>query len=219
MRVEIPRIGVSSTLECSGSTGQGTCRRPATRPAPAWYPRGPTPGALGPAVIAGHVTWNRVPAVFFRLGSMRRGDRVDVARADGTRAVFAVTRVARFDKASFPTGAVFGGIDHAGLRLITCGGSYDTSTHRYADNWWSSAGSSAAEPWPSADHEGDDVGGPLRPGIHDPQGVRPRCAQVDVRREPAGGVRRGGQRKATHRRPLGAARGGWWRSGSRARCR
>lgn len=134
LRVEIPRIGVSSTLEQLGLDAAGDMQVPRDPARAGWYSRGPTPGALGPAVIAGHVTWNRVPAVFFRLGSMRRGDRVDVARADGTRAVFAVTRVATFDKASFPTRAVFGGIDHAGLRLITCGGSYDTSTHRYAAN-------------------------------------------------------------------------------------
>jgi hypothetical protein len=48
--------------------------------------------------------------------------------------VFEVTRVTRFAKRRFPTRAVFGGIDHAGLRLITCGGTYDQSSHRYRDN-------------------------------------------------------------------------------------
>ena len=33
-----------------------------------WFSRGPSPGALGPAVIAGHVTWNGAPAIFHRLG-------------------------------------------------------------------------------------------------------------------------------------------------------
>ena len=106
----------------------------ATDPAVAgWYSRGPAPGALGPAVIAGHVTWNG-PAVFHRLGTMRRGDQVTVTRKDGKTAVFTVTRVARFSKSRFPTRAVYGPIDHAGLRLITCGGTYDTARHRYLDN-------------------------------------------------------------------------------------
>jgi len=85
-------------------------------------------------VIAGHVTWNQAPAVFFRLGALRRGDLVRVARRNDTRAVFAVDRIATFDKTEFPTKAVFGEINHAGLRLITCGGAYDARTHRYADN-------------------------------------------------------------------------------------
>ena len=29
---------------------------------------------------------------------------------------------------------VYGNLDHAGLRLITCGGPYDTSVHHYTDN-------------------------------------------------------------------------------------
>jgi len=29
---------------------------------------------------------------------------------------------------------VYGAIDHAGLRLITCGGTYDAAKHRYLDN-------------------------------------------------------------------------------------
>ena len=56
-----------------------------------WYRLGPPPGALGPAVIAGHVTWNQVPAVFFRLSELRPGDLVEVTRADGRVAVFEVT--------------------------------------------------------------------------------------------------------------------------------
>ena len=37
-----------------------------------WYELGPSPGALGPAVVAGHVTWNQAPAVFFRLAECAR---------------------------------------------------------------------------------------------------------------------------------------------------
>jgi hypothetical protein len=65
---------------------------------------------------------------------MRRGDRVSVQRRDGRTAVFTVTRVAQFSKSRFPSSAVYGPINHAGLRLITCGGTYDAARHRYLDN-------------------------------------------------------------------------------------
>jgi sortase (surface protein transpeptidase) len=107
------------------------CQNPARA---GWVSEGPTPGALGPAVIAGHVTWNGAPAIFHRLGTMRPGDQVTVTRKDGKTAVFTVTRVARFSKSQFPSRAVYGRIDHAGLRLITCGGTYDAARHRYLDN-------------------------------------------------------------------------------------
>jgi len=134
VRLELPRIGVSTPLVELRLDAAGAMEVPQDPGVAGWYALGPTPGALGPAVIAGHVSWNRVPAVFFRLGALRPGDRVHVTRRDHTRAVFAVTRVARFEKSRFPTRAVFGNIDHAGLRLITCGGRYDGARHRYLDN-------------------------------------------------------------------------------------
>jgi sortase (surface protein transpeptidase) len=129
--VVIPKIGVRSRLVDLGIT-DGTMDVP--KPAVAgWFTGGPTPGALGPAVIAGHVTWHG-PAVFYRLGKMRPGDQVMVTRKDGKTAVFTVTRVARFSKSRFPSQTVYGPIDHAGLRLITCGGTYDAARRRYLDN-------------------------------------------------------------------------------------
>jgi sortase (surface protein transpeptidase) len=130
--VSIPRIGVRSRLVPLGLDENGEMETPAPDDA-GWYTRGPSPGALGPAVITGHVTWNR-PAIFYRLGTMRRGDQVSVTRKDGKTAVFTVTRVTRFSKSRFPSQAVYGPIDHAGLRLITCGGTYDAARHKYLDN-------------------------------------------------------------------------------------
>ncbi|GAA2103026.1 class F sortase [Microlunatus panaciterrae] len=132
--VAIPRLGVRTTLVRLGLDARGELEVPHDPAQPGWFIGGAAPGALGPAIIAGHVTWNRAPAVFYRLGSLRRGDHVSVRRSDGKTAVFTVVRVSRFAKARFPTKAVYGPIDHAGLRLITCGGTYDSSRHRYLDN-------------------------------------------------------------------------------------
>jgi hypothetical protein len=132
--VSIPRIGVQSRLVELGLDADGAMEVPQDPAVAGWFARGPAPGALGPAVIAGHVTWNGAYAVFHRLGTMRRGDQVTVTRKDGKTAVFTVTRVTQFSKSRFPTRAVYGQIDHAGLRLITCGGTYDSAGHRYLDN-------------------------------------------------------------------------------------
>jgi hypothetical protein len=134
IRISIPRLGVESDLVNLGVDSSGAMEVPAEAADAGWYELGPTPGALGPAVIAGHVTWNQSPAVFYRLGTLSRGDLVKVTRADGRTAVFSVQGVARYPKAQFPTQKVFGTIDHAGLRLITCGGIYDSAANRYLDN-------------------------------------------------------------------------------------
>jgi hypothetical protein len=132
--ISIPRIGVQSRLVDLGLDADGAMEVPQDPARAGWFTGGPAPGALGPAVIAGHVTWNGAPEVFYRLGTMRRGDQVTVTRKDGKTAVFTVSRVARFPKSQFPSRAVYGAIDHAGLRLITCGGTYDAARHTYLDN-------------------------------------------------------------------------------------
>jgi hypothetical protein len=132
--VSIPRIGARSKLVELRLKSDGTMEVPQKGADAGWFSRGPAPGALGPAVIAGHVTWKGAPGVFSRLGTMRRGDRVSVTREDGRTAVFTVSRVARFPKSQFPSREVYGAIDHAGLRLITCAGTYDSARRRYSDN-------------------------------------------------------------------------------------
>jgi sortase (surface protein transpeptidase) len=109
---------------------------PLSRDAPAgWYQDSVTPGEDGPAVILGHVDSARSgPAVFYRLGSLRPGDQITVRRADGSTAAFTVTAAARYAKNHFPTADVYGRLPYPGLRLITCGGSFDRSRGSYRDN-------------------------------------------------------------------------------------
>ena len=100
-----------------------------------WYKNSPTPGQLGPSLMLGHIDSAAYgPGVFFRLGDLRQRDRVMVTLADRTVAVFEIERVAEYPKAHFPTLQVYGNLDHAGLRLITCGGKFDPSVRSYDDN-------------------------------------------------------------------------------------
>lgn len=133
-RISIPSLDVDSTLERLGRGPKGAMDTPRDPDRAGWYTPGPAPGERGPSVIAGHVTWDGRRSVFFRLGELSKGDRIEVARADGRTAHFTVQRVARYPKDEFPTVEVYRNLDHAGLRLITCGGSYDQKSKRYADN-------------------------------------------------------------------------------------
>jgi hypothetical protein len=137
VHLEIPAIGVDTTLMRLGLNDDGTMAvPPLTKDAPAgWYEHLPTPGELGPAVIVGHLDTSRFgPAVFFRLGALRPGDVVSVRRADGSTAIFSIVKVATFPKAAFPAGTVYGAVDVPGLRLITCGGSFDRDRRTYRDS-------------------------------------------------------------------------------------
>jgi sortase (surface protein transpeptidase) len=133
VRLQIPAIGVDSRTMRLGLQLDGTMDVP-RGPFPAgWYIGSPTPGELGPAVLVGHVHWNERAGVFADLARLTSGDEVVVRRTDGGSAVFRVTRTKLFSKDAFPTARVYGDIDHAGLRLITCGGR-NALTGRYEDN-------------------------------------------------------------------------------------
>lgn len=133
-RVVIPSLGVSSALETLGQGGDGAMTTPKDPDLAGWYEPGPTPGSKGPAVIAGHVTWDGADAVFKKLKTMKAGDTVEVTRADGRTATFSVDRVEEYPKKEFPTLDVYKNIDHAGLRLITCGGEFDADRNYYPNN-------------------------------------------------------------------------------------
>ncbi|CAM5413956.1 hypothetical protein GCM10010329_77420 [Streptomyces spiroverticillatus] len=132
--LSIPALAVRSTLERLGLDARRAMQTPRDPDKAGWFTPGPSPGEKGPAVIAGHVTWNDEPAVFLRLGALKKDQRIEITRADGRTAVFAVERTARYPKDKFPTVEVYKNLDHAGLRLITCGGDYSRTTHRYSDN-------------------------------------------------------------------------------------
>lgn len=134
VHVSIPAIGVSSALVDLGLARDGTLQVPTDFATVGWYTRGPAPGEVGPAVLAGHVDSKDGPAVFFRLRELTPGAIVEVARADGSSARFRVERVEQYAKNAFPTQEVYGPDPRRALRLITCGGLFDEAAHHYRDN-------------------------------------------------------------------------------------
>lgn len=138
LTLSVPAIGIDSPLVELGRNPDGSVEVPSLddpEARPGWYRDSPTPGSLGPAIILGHVDSRRYgPGVFYHLADLRPGDQVDVSRADGTVARFAVDGVQEVAKRDFPTLAVYGNLDHAGLRLITCGGEFDPDAGSYESN-------------------------------------------------------------------------------------
>ena len=130
----IPRIGVSTRLIRLGLAARGAMAVPATTKVAGWYDQGPRPGAIGPAVIAGHVDSYHRQGIFSRLQELRPGDRAFVMRANHTVAVFRITAVRLYLKSKFPFQAVYGPVPYPALRLITCGGDFDYTTRSYLSN-------------------------------------------------------------------------------------
>jgi hypothetical protein len=134
VHLRIPSIGVRTSLERLGRAGDGTVEVPRRWERAGWYTGGFRPGQPGPAVVLGHVDSKTGPAVFYKLRTLRPGALVLVDRADSTTVRFRVHRVERYRKTRFPSDLVYFPTLKPSLRLVTCGGSFDTASGHYRDN-------------------------------------------------------------------------------------
>lgn len=132
--IAIPAIGVAARVVDLGLDSTGALIPPSDVETVGWYDGGPAPGAVGPAVLAGHVDSSTGPAVFWKLRELLPGDQLSVTGTDGAVHRFVVTKVEQYAKDHFPTDAVYGIQAAPVLRLVTCGGTFDRSTGHYRDN-------------------------------------------------------------------------------------
>ncbi|HTW00249.1 MAG TPA: class F sortase [Streptosporangiaceae bacterium] len=135
--ISIPSIKVRAKVIGLGLTKGGAVQvPPLAHPfLTSWYDRGTTPGAPGAAVLFGHVDSAAVgPAVFYNLGELRPGDLIYVTLKDKRTGVFKVYSAALYQKATFPALAIYSYTSWPSLRLITCGGAFDTATGHYLGN-------------------------------------------------------------------------------------
>ncbi|MFJ9038778.1 class F sortase [Streptomyces sp. NPDC102406] len=126
VRVRIPEIGVDAPLVRVGRDRGGWLEAPPPEDdnVAGWFTGAVSPGESGTAVIDGHVDNAEGPAVFYGLGSLRKGQHIEVDRADGRTAVFEIHGIDVVDKTRFPGRRVYGSTGLPELRVITCGGSY-----------------------------------------------------------------------------------------------
>ncbi|RLU94575.1 class F sortase [Streptomyces griseocarneus] len=136
VRMRIPGIQVDAPLRPLGLRPDGGLESPPEddRNLAGWYTGGPAPGAVGTAVVAGHVDTADGPAVFYSLGALKKGHAVEVDRADGRTAVFTIDAIEVYASADFPSQKVYGPSARAELRVITCGGGFDADTNAYLGN-------------------------------------------------------------------------------------
>jgi sortase (surface protein transpeptidase) len=133
-RIRIPDLGVDSKLLNLGLNKDGTVQVPASTAVAGWYDRGVRPGAAGPAVILGHVDSKTAPGIFVKLSQVKIGTLVRVDRADGSFAMFRISKLQKVPKVDFPTDLVYAPTLDPTLRLVTCGGRFDRSKGSYRDN-------------------------------------------------------------------------------------
>ncbi|NGO48057.1 class F sortase [Streptomyces ureilyticus] len=125
-RISIPAIQVDAPVMPVGLDVAGWVDAPPPEDPnlAGWFTGAVSPGEKGTAVMVGHVDNKQGPAVFYGLGSLNQGHRVEVTRKDGKLAVFEIYGVEVFDKNNFPGDRVYGDTGVPELRVITCGGGF-----------------------------------------------------------------------------------------------
>ncbi|MEU9853297.1 class F sortase [Streptomyces sp. NPDC047974] len=136
VRLRIPETDVDAPMTRLGLAPNGSLEVPPAedRNLAGWYGDGVTPGAKGTAIVAGHVDNAGGPAVFYTLGALKKGHRIEIDREDGKTAVFTVDAVEVYDNDAFPDEKVYGATDRAELRVITCGGGFSEKGGGYQGN-------------------------------------------------------------------------------------
>lgn len=137
--IDIPDVGIHAQVLKVGLGADGSVGVPPLDQAQkaAWYDRSPSPGEAGPAIVDAHVDSRQIAGfrgAFYNLGAVQPGEQVRVTRSDRVVTVFTVDSVQQAPKAKFPTSRVYGSVPYAALRLITCGGAFDSDAGSYVDN-------------------------------------------------------------------------------------
>jgi len=134
-RIRIPAIQVDAPVMPVGLDVDGWVGAPPPdNPNLAgWFTGAVSPGEKGTAVIVGHVDNAQGPAVFYGLGALKKGSRIEVPRKDGKTAVFEIYGIEVFAKSGFPGDRVYSSKGAPELRVITCGGGF-SKQHGYDGN-------------------------------------------------------------------------------------
>ena len=125
-RVAIPGIQVDAPIMPVGLDADGWVDAPPPEDPnlAGWFTGAVAPGEKGTAVVVGHVDNQQGPAVFYGLGALKKGNKVEVHRQDGKTAVFEIYGIEVFEKNNFPGDRVYASKGSPELRVITCGGGF-----------------------------------------------------------------------------------------------
>ena len=141
-RLLIPSISVDAPMTMrvvtTDANGAAKMDNPEGPTDVAWYDfsafpgLGGRPGVGGNTVISGHVDYhNYGPAVFWDLGKLNEGDEIDIHLRDGSEYKYSVQWNKTVEPSSTTWNQIVASTNSESLTLITCAGTFDSSTRSY----------------------------------------------------------------------------------------
>lgn len=125
-RVRMPAVRIDAPVTAVGLDAEGWVDTPPAYETnlAGWFTGAVTPGEKGTAVVVGHVDTPDGRAVFYDLGALAKGHRVEIVRQDGRTAVFSVYGIEIVPKEGFPAARIYRATPYPELRVLTCGGGF-----------------------------------------------------------------------------------------------
>jgi sortase (surface protein transpeptidase) len=133
VRIVIPAMKLDAKVVAVGLQKSGAMEIPPVGLV-GWYKLGPAPGAAGPAVIVSHVMWHGKKGAFYLLKDLKAGDQVLIYDKSGDVAVFQVDSQETTLKTDLPTERIWNKTTEPVIRLITCGGVYNSASGHFLSN-------------------------------------------------------------------------------------
>ncbi len=131
VHIKIPALNIDTAIQSVGKDKAGNMDVPSNSTDVAWYNLNNAPGEPGNAVISGHYDDKKGPAVFYKLGKLKKGDVIQVTDNAATVRNFKVIEVASYAYTDAPLNKIFGFDLKRDLNLITCDGRWNPRTHTY----------------------------------------------------------------------------------------
>jgi LPXTG-site transpeptidase (sortase) family protein len=123
-KLYIPALRIQAIVEPVYVSDKGQMGVPRSTERVGYLSSGVLPGAIGNAIMDGHVDNYKGPAVFFQLKQLKKGDAVIVKNDTGCKIQFVVDSVEIYKTSEAPLPKIFGSTKESRLNLITCTGRY-----------------------------------------------------------------------------------------------
>ena len=131
-RLVIQKAKVDAPVVTLSIDENGVMQSPGNAYDVAWYDFSARPGTGSNVVFSGHVDYHDVgAAVFWNLRDLQPGDVVEIELADGTSYKYGVSALNCMPVADAPISEIVGPTQSEVVTLITCCGTFNSSTRQY----------------------------------------------------------------------------------------
>ena len=129
----IEKIGVRARVGSVGKESPHSFNAPANIFDVGWYTGSMKPGEPGAVVINGHVSGSTKRGVFYSIGTLKAGDRIELERGDGKIFTYTVTETVIYDNDKVDMNKIMASSDPArpALNLMSSTGRFNVRTNKF----------------------------------------------------------------------------------------